>query len=339
MAKEYQTVYRDSSFVPIKTGFKANDERVIIGWNYIGNRREEGSFPEFHSNPDEISGFSDPVNLYACWGYQVQISNDEHSRITVSPDHNPDETIKKFLPNESAKFDVESDNGYSLEKWGDGSSECPRTEKITQNKTLSVKSKINTYKIAYNLNGGTNDPSNPDSYTVETPTITLKDASRTDYNFKGWSPTNVISCGSYGDKTFDAIFELKQRYDVSLGTSQTYVAPYNGHLKIYHSGGNGYGSYGYWWSEGHYTTDSWWTNTDHVKVYVNGVLVKQITGNTFSNDDPISINAGDTITTDILTYEYYKAVENTGETRWVRNGWQHSDLPGSIGYITYYYYL
>ena len=72
---------------------------------------------------------------------------------------------------------------------------------------------------------------------------------------------------------------------------------------------------------------------------MNGVLVKQITGNTFSNDDPISINAGDTITTDILTYEYYKAVENTGGTRWVRNGWQHSDLPGSIGYITYYYYL
>ena len=179
---------------------------MIIGWNYIDNRREEDSFPEFHSNPDEISGFHDPVNLYACWGYQVQLSNDEHSRIKVIPDHNPDETIKKFLPNESVKFSVETDNGYSFSEWGDGSTECPRTEKITQNKILSVKSKINTYKISYNLNGGANDPSNPGSYTVESPTITLKDASRTDYNFKGWSPTNVIPSGSYGDKTFNAIF-------------------------------------------------------------------------------------------------------------------------------------
>lgn len=104
------------------------------------------------------------------------------------------------------KFSVETDNGYSFSEWGDGSTECPRTEKITQNKILSVKSKINTYKISYNLNGGANDPSNPGSYTVESPTITLKDASRTDYNFKVWSPTNVIPSGSYGAKTFNAIF-------------------------------------------------------------------------------------------------------------------------------------
>ena len=76
-----------------------------------------------------------------------------------------------------------------------------------------------------------------------------------------------------------------------------------------------------------------------MKVYVNGTLVKQIIGNTASDDAPISINAGDTITTDILTYEYWKAVEYTGWSRWLRNGWAMSNLPGSIGYVTYYYYI
>ena len=68
-----------------------------------------------------------------------------------------------------------------------------------------------TYTITYNLNGGTNHADNPDKYTVETPTITLKNPTKTGYTFEGWyteagftNKVTEIATGSTGDKTFYA---------------------------------------------------------------------------------------------------------------------------------------
>ena len=52
--------------------------------------------------------------------------------------------------------------------------------------TLYAVWTIVPYTITYELNGGTNVGSNPTGYTVETDTITLADATRTDYTFLGW---------------------------------------------------------------------------------------------------------------------------------------------------------
>ena len=54
------------------------------------------------------------------------------------------------------------------------------------------------------MNGGTNNPANPSSYTIETPTITLQNPTRAGFFFTGWSPTNTIPQGSTGNKTFTA---------------------------------------------------------------------------------------------------------------------------------------
>ena len=68
-----------------------------------------------------------------------------------------------------------------------------------------------TYTITYNLNGGTNHADNPDKYTVETPTITLKNPTKTGYTFEGWyteagftNKVTEIATGSTGDKIFYA---------------------------------------------------------------------------------------------------------------------------------------
>lgn len=61
-----------------------------------------------------------------------------------------------------------------------------------------------TYNITYVLNGGTNNADNPSTYTIESPTITLKDPTREGYIFTGWTPGNTIPQGSTGDKTFTA---------------------------------------------------------------------------------------------------------------------------------------
>ena len=63
-----------------------------------------------------------------------------------------------------------------------------------------------SYSITYELNGGTNNSSNPTNYTIESSTITLRDATRNGYTFSGWYKTSTfsnmvttINTGSYGD--------------------------------------------------------------------------------------------------------------------------------------------
>ncbi len=69
------------------------------------------------------------------------------------------------------------------------------------------------YTITYNLNDGTNDDSNPDTYTVESATITLADASKEDFAFAGWysdaafeNEVTQITKGSIGDMELYAKF-------------------------------------------------------------------------------------------------------------------------------------
>lgn len=56
---------------------------------------------------------------------------------------------------------------------------------ITADIILYAKWAPVTYTITYNLNGGTNNPSNVSQFTIEDEII-LKDPSRTDYTFIGW---------------------------------------------------------------------------------------------------------------------------------------------------------
>ncbi len=76
-------------------------------------------------------------------------------------------------------------------------------------KTFFAKWTAVPYAITYNLNEGTNNAENPATYTIETPTITLQDPTRTGYTFGGWfaaadfsgSATATIAKGSSGAKT------------------------------------------------------------------------------------------------------------------------------------------
>jgi len=64
------------------------------------------------------------------------------------------------------------------------------------------------YAITYVLDGGENDPSNPESYTIESE-IALAAPTKANYDFLGWTPDGgVIAAGSTGDKTFTAGWKL-----------------------------------------------------------------------------------------------------------------------------------
>ena len=95
-------------------------------------------------------------------------------------------------------------------------------EKVTQlakgssgNKAFWAKWEVMTYDITYHLNGGTNDSDNPANYTIETGTITLKDAAKANYMFAGWyvsadfsgEKVTEIGKGSTGNKELWAKWE------------------------------------------------------------------------------------------------------------------------------------
>ena len=109
--------------------------------------------------------------------------------------------------------------GCTFKGWYDNAA-CSG-EKVTEirkgstgNKALWAKWEALTYSITYNLNGGSNHVDNPANYTIETETITLKDASKANYTFAGWyekadftgeKVTQIVK-GSSGNKELWAKF-------------------------------------------------------------------------------------------------------------------------------------
>ncbi len=80
------------------------------------------------------------------------------------------------------------------------------------NKKLYAKWNPIQYSITYVLNGGTNASGNPESYTIETGTITLSEPGKQDFLFGGWYTNSTysgtkqtsIDWGSSGNKTYYA---------------------------------------------------------------------------------------------------------------------------------------
>ena len=107
--------------------------------------------------------------------------------------------------------------GYTFEGWydnegltGDPVTAIGNTE--TGNKEYWAKWEINQYTITYDLAGGTAE-GNPNTYTIETRTFTLKNPTKSGYTFTGWSGTGLdgennmtvtIPTGSTGNRTYTA---------------------------------------------------------------------------------------------------------------------------------------
>ena len=78
--------------------------------------------------------------------------------------------------------------------------------------TVTATFSQSTYNITYELNGGSVATTNPSTYTIETPTFTLNNPTKTGYNFSGWTGTDLteptqtvtITHGSTGDRTYTA---------------------------------------------------------------------------------------------------------------------------------------
>ncbi|NLT98773.1 MAG: hypothetical protein GXW96_11590, partial [Christensenellaceae bacterium] len=158
--------------------------------------------------------------------------------------------------------------GYVFAGWLEGDT-IPKGS--TGDKTFTASWTAINYNITYELNGGTNNPANPSTYTIEEE-VTLLDPTRIGYNFAGWSDGGKIAKGSTGDKTFTASWtpiSYTVRYDSNGGegtmadSTQVFVASStltaNGFIR-----------------EGH-TFAGWATTPDGPVVYADGASVLNLT--------------------------------------------------------------
>ena len=122
--------------------------------------------------------------------------------------------------------------GYTFSGWYlDNETFKNKIEETTKvstpnNHTLYAKWDIITYKITYNLNGGTLENANKESYTIETPSFTLNNPQKEGYTFIGWTGSNgneasktvTIEKGSTSDKQYTANWEAN-KYTVSFNSN------------------------------------------------------------------------------------------------------------------------
>ncbi|MBR5337553.1 MAG: InlB B-repeat-containing protein [Lachnospiraceae bacterium] len=115
--------------------------------------------------------------------------------------------------------------GWNTKKDGSGTSytDGQSVENLTTEDggvvTLYAQWDMQEYGITYNLAEGTLPAgrSNPDKYRMDSPTFTLVNPEKEDYDFVGWTGTNltaptksvVINEGSTGDRRYSALFDLK----------------------------------------------------------------------------------------------------------------------------------
>lgn len=89
-----------------------------------------------------------------------------------------------------------------------------KSEDGAKTASCTVTVSLTEYVITYHLDGGSNHANNPAKYTVETETITLKDAAKANYTFAGWyasadfsgEKVTEITKGSTGNKELWAKF-------------------------------------------------------------------------------------------------------------------------------------
>ncbi len=183
--------------------------------------------------------------------------------------------------------------GYSFSGWNkkaDGSGKSYANKGVVSKLTTKDGGTVNLYAqwtlkeytIKYELNGGVNNTSNPTTYTVETPTTILKEATRGGYRFLGWykdsgltSKVTRIINGSTGNRTYYAKWEAIE-YNISYngnGATKGEMANQTGlkYNKSYTLSSNKYGRTGY-------SFDGWNRKADGSgKSYANKEVVSKLT--------------------------------------------------------------
>ena len=163
----------------------------------------------FDNNNNQINSISSgtvgPITLTAHW-------NDGNNYVVTLDANNgsvyPNQATVTY--NQNYSLPIPTRNGYEFNGWYNGTTKINNSGTWTYDSDISIVASwtVIDYSITYNLNNGTNDPSNLASYTVED-SFVFKNPTREGYSFAGWfdSDNNKIeelSVGSTGNLTLTA---------------------------------------------------------------------------------------------------------------------------------------
>lgn len=177
-----------------KTGY------VFSGWysnsDYTGNPVTEITI----NNIDSLLNTTDnTINLYAKFTpMTATLTLDDDNPTTAGSAESYTLTYDSDMPQitlpvkENYIFDGYYLDGVQFVKadgdWNEinGLIESKKWKSENSSLNLTAKWKADSFVIAYDLNGGTNDANNPASYTYGEGVASFKDATKTGYNFTGW---------------------------------------------------------------------------------------------------------------------------------------------------------
>jgi len=166
---------------------------------------------------------------------QATVTLVEQETVTLKATVKPANAANKKVTWSSDKPDVaavDKDGKVTAQKAGEAVITV-KSEDGAKTASCTVTVSLTEYVITYHLDGGSNHADNPAKYTVETETITLKDAERTGYTFMGWydnadfsgEKVTQIGKGSSGNKAFWAKWEAVRytiTYHLNGGTNDSY---------------------------------------------------------------------------------------------------------------------
>ena len=205
-----------------------------LGYEFVGWATEENG-DVVYGDAIEITLFAEEsieITLYAKWNiitYNIQYNGATGDFNNI---YNVNDSI--ILPTE-----VDEKPGYTFVCWLDVNGEpiTEITKGTTGDITLTAKWNLIEYNIIYNLNDDSIDAAidvgnNPNTYTIESPNITIINPTRPGYTFAGWKDSTdatanmnyVINTGTIGDITLTATWtpnNYQITYDVNGGNELT----------------------------------------------------------------------------------------------------------------------
>ena len=205
------TVKAGTNYILPACGFTAPADQEFKAWEISGTEYKVGD--SYTVNGD--------IEIKALWKnsvitpttYTVTVSNDGNGTGTATPSTaaTGTEITLTAMPKE----------GYHFKEWQviSGGVTIKDDKFLMPNDNVEVKAIFEKdapapteYTITYDLAGGTAE-GNPDTYTIETRTFTLKNPTKSGYTFTGWSGTGLtgennltvtIEKGSTGDRSYMA---------------------------------------------------------------------------------------------------------------------------------------
>lgn len=309
------STYKTDSVVeignPSKTGYE------FIGWSVNGSSKK---YKDYVIN-----------NTY---GDISLVANFEANTYSVTLDSNGGECKDDLLTvtyNKSYVLPIPTKMGYKFEGWYNGSAKVESgIWTRTSNLDLKAKWSIANYTITYNLNDGVNNQNNPNSYTIETDTIKLLDASKKGYTFIGWtsdeitvpSKNVVIEKGTTGNVKYTANFTAN-KYNVTLDVNGGNNLEKNDLEVIYCNSytlpkpeKNGYEFKGWYNEDNELINDGLWKTDLDVELVAKWEIITYkinyvLNGGVNSNQNLQSYN-----------YEYSDiSIYNPTKTGYIFNGW------------------